>query len=780
MKTKTMHRPCVRRARLWCVGGVVALMTGVVCTAAADPPCELHETQKLAWTGADELQEFGSSTSMTETMVAVGAPNTMWWTGAVHVFQYDGEAWTEEAKLTASDGAPLSRFGRSVALHDIRLIVGATGDYDPVEHPGAAYVFRRDARGWTEEAKLTPSDGAADDHYGTSAALAGDLAMVGALRHDGIGDNAGAVYAYQRSGSSWHEVQKLTGSDAAPGMNFGRSVAIDGLIAAIGAPAYDSETLGGRVYVFTDEGASGWTEHALLTPPNGQVGDGFGRAIAMQDDVFLIGAKGEAHVYRHNGSEWTWETTLQPWDEAGSVFASAVALNGSYALVGSHNAGSSGQAYLYRDTGMKWEDAVLLSPSDGVGYDDFGFSVAISGVTAIVGAKSADDFAGAGYVFADVEDCEPYLGEYDVIDLGTLGGQYSYAYAVNNAGQVVGRSGGDIDPDRAFLWEDGEMIDLGAVPGYSESVAIDINDSGQIVGRSTQSGDGSRATLWQDGQIIDIGPLTGTSSGALDINESGQVLCRDDGGAFIYDAGDKYYIDEGPGDAQLVTDDLVVVGTVYDDVYMCGKIDTYLYEQGETTMLWEPVGDAHFIPAAVSPDQTVVGHEKSGWYMDCAAYYQNAWKWDATSGEGEWLPNPKVHFTAHEACGINTRGDIVGSSFDDFFGGGLIATRWRDDGGVDLNDLIADASEWKLERANDVNDTGQIVGYGYLPYTYKRAFLLTPRTVPGDIDGDGDVDVVDLLALLGAWGPCPDCPEDLNGDGTVDVLDLLLLLGNWT
>ena len=53
------------------------------------------------------------------------------------------------------------------------------------------------------------------------------------------------------------------------------------------------------------------------------------------------------------------------------------------------------------------------------------------------------------------------------------------------------------------------------------------------------------------------------------------------------------------------------------------------------------------------------------------------------------------------------------------------------------------------------------------------------RTKPGDVDADGVVDVLDLIEVLGAWGPCDGCPQDIDGNGVVDVLDLLLLLGNW-
>jgi hypothetical protein len=71
-------------------------------------------------------------------------------------------------------------------------------------------------------------------------------------------------------------------------------------------------------------------------------------------------------------------------------------------------------------------------------------------------------------------------------------------------------------------------------------------------------------------------------------------------------------------------------------------------------------------------------------------------------------------------------------------------------------------------------------GEGYDTFFEYRLVLLGGGSVPGDVNGDGVVDVLDLLEVLAAWGPCPGCPADINGDGVVNVLDLLEVLANWT
>eukprot|EP01043_Picozoa_sp_COSAG02_P008854 COSAG02_NODE_290_length_25531_cov_75.132392_22_plen_219_part_01 len=152
-------------------------------------------------------------------------------------------AWGEAQQLLASDGARSDRFGSSVAISGEVAVVGAIYDDNAGgDYAGAAYIFVRDAAGsgaWTESQQLLASDGAGGDYFGSSVAISGEVAVVGAYRDDNAGgDYAGAAYIFVRDAAgsgAWTESQKLLASDGAGGDVFGYSVAISGEVAVVGA-----------------------------------------------------------------------------------------------------------------------------------------------------------------------------------------------------------------------------------------------------------------------------------------------------------------------------------------------------------------------------------------------------------------------------------------------------------------------------------------------------------------------------------------------------------------
>ena len=124
-------------------------------------------------------------------------------------------------KLTASDAAADDNFGISVSIDGDTAVIGAFGDDDNGSYSGSAYVYVRSNGVWSEQQKLTASDGAESDYFGHSVSIDGDTAVIGAYADDDNGRDSGSAYVYVRSNGVWSEQQKLTASDGADNDLFG-------------------------------------------------------------------------------------------------------------------------------------------------------------------------------------------------------------------------------------------------------------------------------------------------------------------------------------------------------------------------------------------------------------------------------------------------------------------------------------------------------------------------------------------------------------------------------
>ncbi len=175
--------------------------------------------------------------------------------GSAYVFRYNNGVWFQEAKLTAIDGATNDSFGISVSISGDTAVVGAVEDDDGVTDSGSAYVFRYNGSAWDEGTKLTASDGDEDDHFGNSVSISGNTVVVGAVFGDkDLVTDSGSAYLFRYNGSAWDEGTKLTASDGANYDRFGASVSISGDMVVVGAIGDDDKgTFSGSAYVFTCE-----------------------------------------------------------------------------------------------------------------------------------------------------------------------------------------------------------------------------------------------------------------------------------------------------------------------------------------------------------------------------------------------------------------------------------------------------------------------------------------------------------------------------------------------
>jgi len=323
------------------------------------------QEQKLVASDGVELDKFGASASAGSDRILVGAYGADSSRGAAYVFVKSGNAWTEEQRLVASDGVAGENFGYAVSLAGDRALVGA---YGSGAARGAAYAFVKNGNAWTEEQKLVASDGAADDAFGWSVALAADRALVGAPANDGA---RGAAYVFVRSGRAWTEEQKLVANDGAAFDSFGNALALAGDRALVGA--YWNDEFRGAAYVFV-KSASSWTAEQKLVASD-RAASRFGNAVSLAGDRALIGAfadgdgRGAAYVFSRTGV-WTTEQKLAASDGQADLFAWSVSLAADRALVGAiYNDQLRGAAYLFslgagnRDAGSA--DADVQDGKDG-------------------------------------------------------------------------------------------------------------------------------------------------------------------------------------------------------------------------------------------------------------------------------------------------------------------------------------------------------------------------------------------------------------------------------
>ncbi|MEE8156262.1 MAG: FG-GAP repeat protein [Phycisphaerales bacterium] len=498
-------------------------------------------------------------------------------------------AANELTKLTASDGEAGDDFAWSVSISGDTAIFGARQvDNDcPSPNPpqipadidcGAAYIFQVDADGtWGEVAKLTAADAESYDEFGYSVSLSGDTAIVGAHRSNEAGINSGSASIFRRDfggPNNWGEVVELVGSDTAAGDAFARSVSISGDTAIVGAWLHDHDVgNSGSAYIFQRDvgGLENWGQVAELTAIDGPENGFIGWSVSLSGDTAIVGAWGGQSV----------------------------------------NGGESGSAYIFqRDFGGpdNWGRVVKLTASDPNALDHFGFSVALSGDIAVVGAPQNDD-AGGGI---NCQSGSAYIFQRD------LGGP-------DNWGEVV-----------------------------------------KLIASDDMCGDGFGISVTLSGDIAIAGASGDDDGGAQ--SGSAYIFQRDAGGE-----------DNWGEVVKLTASDAELSDNFGDEVSL----------DGETALV-----------ASIFDDDN----------------------------------------------GVNSGSAYVIGALSDCNNNGVL----------DLCD-IADGN------SDDDNNNG----------------ILDECECPWDLDGNGSVGAADLLSLLASWGPCKDCPADFDGNGNVGASDLLALLANW-
>jgi len=362
----------------------------------------LNEDAKLTASDAAAGNQFGVSVAISGTTAVVGAhlddelgQNS----GSAYVFDVSNPLGVIQiAKLTAADATAFDQFGISVALSGTTAIIGANDEDDA----GSVYVF--DITTGQQLFKLTASDAAASDFFGTSVAISGTTAIIGASGDDDAGSLSGSAYIFDTT--TGQQLFKLTASDAAASDRFGSSVSISGTTAVIGAyQDDDGGTNSGSAYVFDTTTGQ---QLFKLTASDAAANDWFGDSVSISGTTAIIGAYQDDDGGSNSGAAYVFNTItgqqlfkLTAADAAADdQFGESVAISGTTAIIGAtwdNDAGNrTGSAYLF-DTATG-QQLFKLTASDAASISAFGNSVAISNGMAIVGAFF-DDSAGSAYLF---------------------------------------------------------------------------------------------------------------------------------------------------------------------------------------------------------------------------------------------------------------------------------------------------------------------------------------------------------------------------------------------
>ena len=422
----------------------------------------------------------------------------------------DGEQMLVGGDILAGDG-----FGNAVALDDDLLVVGAPDHDGAGLDAGAAYVFRRAGTVWLEEQKLTDPELDVGDSFGVSVAVDGDRVVVGAsLDEDADGEISGAVYVFEKVGLNWTRTARLEEQTLGSGAEYGFSVDLEGDRLVVGAHEASG---GGAAYVYElDLGI--WDRTLTLQSGDGGVTDDFGYSVALSDDWVLAGSPYHDNLGGNAGAAYVFDSMgilaarLEPSgpSPAGAEFGYSVALDGDLAVVGAGSentdAGSdAGAAYVFRAVGDVWsEEARVEAPAteSGVTSDLLGRSVDVSGERVVVGAQRADGDAGRAYLYVPAAGSWRIASVFTASDVNSSD-RFGWAVGIDGDSVVAGIDGADDAGSNAGRVSHFDL-DAGLLGGI---VPLDLFQGGTQY-LTVESGSAAAGDLYAV-----VGSLSGTTPG---------------------------------------------------------------------------------------------------------------------------------------------------------------------------------------------------------------------------------------------------------------------------
>lgn len=400
---------------------LLALAAGALCAPIAEAQCQ---TATLVASDVSQGMKFGVSIDVDGDRLVVGAPGTKvteGGEGAAYVFRRVAGAWIEEATLVASDAAGDGQFGVSVAILGDWIAVGAPYSHFTGMHSGVVYMFRFDGSIWIQETQLVPVDIDPEDNFGLAVALDGQRLLASSPRDSQGPYRSGAAYVFRLDAGGWVEEAKLKHSLPHEEDNVGTSVALRGDAAVLGSP-FNELSDAGAAYVFRQTEA-GWVQEQRLAALDQELGAGFGYDVDIDSDLVIAGTpfsglndNGAAYIFRQQATGWVQEKKLFALDIGeNDNFGQSVALEGTVAVVGSPNdfdfVSHQGSVTSFSLAGEQWiADAKLIADKPAAS-DEMGTSLAMDGESIVTGAaenKALGPDTGRAFVYSRAADLVPY------------------------------------------------------------------------------------------------------------------------------------------------------------------------------------------------------------------------------------------------------------------------------------------------------------------------------------------------------------------------------------
>jgi hypothetical protein len=397
-------------------------------------------------------------------------------------------------------------FGRSVATDGVRFVVGSPGENTPQVDCGLAELWRIVNDRPEREATLRHSGPLTSDQAGTSVAILGNDAVVGAPGRDAPGLNsAGSVYVFRKNGTTWSQVQVLLPASPTVGGRFGNSVAMWGEWLAVGAPGDGSAPVGaGAVHVFRRQSNGTYVLNDVLRPTIAFVQGYFGWSVGIDGSVLCIGAPyasagaGEVWASVLEGSSWSTPQRIgSPLETIADVDARlgwSVACTADAVIAGAPQQGDrQGAVFSWRRVDGAWQAGPVLSGPTQQG-SRFGHGVAMSAVRVLVAQQDFATLASGVRAYewpvggTPAEVGRVSVGESVAIvrDLAIIGASESVESATITGAARTWRFVTDCDQDgvgdRCQIAQSGGDADANGILDACEAVIGDLDGDGLVNG----------------------------------------------------------------------------------------------------------------------------------------------------------------------------------------------------------------------------------------------------------------------------------------------------------